>query len=231
MRECKEVIFIKEMIMKNKVLITRLAAVILYATFYLLGFFCLEQRYVRNVYIMTLPIDYKIPFLEIFIIPYLLWFAYITVAVGYFVKHQEENFGALGLFLAFGMTIFLLVSAVCPNGLDLRPVSFERDNIFVDMVKLLYKSDTPTNVVPSIHVYNSLAITIAVKRSRLAKKNKGWLWASAVLTFLIILATLFLKQHSVFDLLCALVMAVVAEKLCYGLKQPEKRRKLRKQWT
>ena len=33
--------------------------------------------------------------------------------------------------------------------------------MFTDMVKVLYKTDTPTNVLPSIHVFNSIGAGIA----------------------------------------------------------------------
>lgn len=55
------------------------------------------------------------------------------------------------------MTIFLIVSYAYPNAQHLRPVEFPRDNIFTDVVRWLYKTDTPTNILPSIHVFNSLA--------------------------------------------------------------------------
>ena len=83
----------------------------------------------------------------------------------YFLLHEDENFNALAGTLALGMTLFLVVSAIYPNGLNLRPVTFERDNIFIRLVQFVYKNDTPTNVLPSIHVYNSLAAFMAIKRS------------------------------------------------------------------
>ena len=52
------------------------------------------------------------------------------------------------LMLYRAMTIFLIISTLFPNGQNLRPMVFERDNIFVDMVRMLYRADTCTNVVP-----------------------------------------------------------------------------------
>lgn len=226
----EEVFQIKEFITKNKTLFMRITAILAYTVFYMTGFSWLEKRHVTGVHIMTLSIDYKIPFLEIFIIPYVLWFVYIAVTVVYFLIHEEEDFDALAQFLVFGMTVFLLISAVYPNGLNLRPVTFERDNIFTDIVKFIYASDTPTNVLPSIHVYNSMAAFLAIKRSRLAKNNSKWAWASGILTLLIILSTMFVKQHSVFDVFCAMVLTVFANHLYYGVRIPESKRKLHKQW-
>ena len=61
-----------------------------YLAFYMICFCLLEKRKV-DYHIVTLPIDYKIPFCEYFIIPYLLWFGYIAVVVlFFFFKDKEE---------------------------------------------------------------------------------------------------------------------------------------------
>ena len=202
-----------------------------FSAFYLAGFVLLEKRYVPSVHIMTLPIDYQIPFLEIFVIPYLLWFVYVGGAVAYFLLHTDEDFDRFALFLAFGMTLFLVISAVYPNGLDLRPMRFERTNIFTQLVRLIWVHDTPTNVLPSIHVYNSVAVCLAVKRSHLAQKNRNWFYGSVILSILIILSTVFLKQHSVFDVACGLALAAVADHMYYGVRVPVRRRRVNRQWT
>ncbi len=84
--------------------------------------------------------------------------------------------------------------------------------------------------VPGEHnVYNSLAAFMAIKRSKLARKQKGWAWGTGILTVLIILATVFLKQHSMFDGVCALALYVVTDKLCYGVNPETERSKVRNQ--
>ena len=225
----REVIIIKETIARKKTLLCRVAVILGFCIFYLSGFSWLENRHVSGIHITACALDYKIPFQEIFIIPYLLWFVYIAATVIYFLLHEDENFNALAGTLALGMTLFLVVSAIYPNGLNLRPVTFERDNIFIRLVQFVYKNDTPTNVLPSIHVYNSLAAFMAIKRSKLARKQKGWAWGTGILTVLIILATVFLKQHSMFDGVCALALYVVTDKLCYGVNPETERSKVRNQ--
>jgi membrane-associated phospholipid phosphatase len=107
------------------------------------------------------------------------------------------------------MTIFLIISTVFHNGVDLRPAFFEHQNIFVDMVQVLERADTPTNVFPSIHVFNTVVICMATHDSATLKKRyavKGFIYS---LSILIILSTMFLKQHSVIDVAGAFVMAAV----------------------
>ena len=99
------------------------------------GFLYLERRTGVDYYIIHSPIDNYIPFVEYFIVPYLLWFLFIAVTVGYFFFTDKWGFYRLCAFLFTGMTLFLLICTFFPNGLNLRPVVFERNNIFVDLVK------------------------------------------------------------------------------------------------
>ncbi len=113
------------------------------------------------------------------------------------------------------MTIFLIVSAIYPNGHYLRPLAFERENLCTDLVRWLYETDTPTNLFPSIHVYNSLGVHIALARSECFREKKKIRLASLILCILIILSTMFLKQHSVFDVFTAFGLAAVMYSIVY----------------
>lgn len=94
-------------------------------------------------------------------------------------------------------------------------ISATRDNVFTDMVKVLYKTDTPTNVLPSIHVFNSIGVSIAISHSNDLKKHR-WIQISAyILAVLIILSTMFLKQHSVTDVIAAVTMACIIYPFVY----------------
>ncbi len=191
------------------------AWVFLYAFIYFPWFFYLEKHVTRGYHVIQTTIDKKIPFIEYFIIPYLLWFAFMTIATFYFFFTDKAGFYRMAAFLITGMTAFLILSTIYPNGQALRPTTFEHDNIFVDMVKQLYKTDTPTNVFPSIHVYNSIGIYIAIRKSERLKENKLIQYFSFTLAVLIILSTMFLKQHSVMDVIAAGILAVPVYYLAY----------------
>lgn len=186
-----------------------------YLPIYLIWFFHLEQTVTRNYTVIHMAIDDHIPFCEWFIIPYYLWFAYVAAVVIYVLFTDKTEYYKTCAFLFTGMTVFLIISTLWPNGQHLRPFTMPRDNIFTRMVAGLYRTDTPTNIWPSIHVYNSLGAHIAImKCKKLA--HKKWLRAgSFVLCVSIILSTVFLKQHSVFDMLTAFVMAFGMYALVY----------------
>ena len=120
------------------------------------------------------------------------------------------------MFLFTGMTIFLIISTVYPNGAYLRPIVFPRDNVFTDLVKMIYSSDTPTNLFPSIHVYNSIGTHLALSNSKHFKERKRFLLASQVTCILIILSTMFIKQHSLFDVLTGIGLSFFMWLLVYA---------------
>lgn len=188
---------------------------IIYGIIYLSWFAYLEKTVVRPSRIIHVPLDDKIPFCEIFVIPYMLWFLYVAVTVAYFFFRDRDGYTRAFIFLSTGMTVFLLISTLWPNGHNLRPYIMPRDNIFTEMVSALYRTDTPTNLWPSIHVYNSLGCHIAVMNSERLKKHKGIRAVSFILCVSIIMSTMFIKQHSVFDVTTAFIMATVMYGLVY----------------
>ncbi|MCQ2509947.1 MAG: phosphatase PAP2 family protein [Lachnospiraceae bacterium] len=192
--------------------------VLVYAIFYFGNFYYLEHRDVE-IHLINCPLDQKIPFCEWFIIPYYLWFVYITIFLIWFTLGPATagEFHRYGFYLCTGMTLFILISWVWPNGLQLRPETFPRDNFLTHVIQGLYKTDTSTNVFPSIHVFNSVATCIAIWDSYYFRKKYFVRWSSLFLTILIVLSTMFLKQHSVIDVCGGLVMAFVLWLLFYRI--------------
>lgn len=187
----------------------------LYLLLYLPWFIYLEKTVTTEFHVIHSPLDDIIPFCEWFIIPYYIWFLYVASACVYFFLKSRQEFIKMAIYLCVGMTIFLIICTVFPNGLHLRPVEFTRDNILIDLVKGLYLTDTPTNVFPSIHVYNSIAVQIAVSKSNCFKHKKLANGISLVICISICLSTMFLKQHSVIDVCGACVLAFVMYQLVY----------------
>lgn len=191
------------------------AWVLLYILIYMPWFIHLENRRSIHYYVIHSPIDNHIPFIEYFVVPYLLWFVFIAVTMGYFFFTDKWGFYKLAAFLFTGMTVFLIICTIFPNALNLRPTTFVRDNIFVDLVKLVYRADTPTNVLPSIHVFNSIGSCIAISHSDALKKHRKIQYSAYTLALLIILSTVFLKQHSVTDVIAAVAMACIIYPFVY----------------
>ncbi|MDE6313277.1 MAG: phosphatase PAP2 family protein [Lachnospiraceae bacterium] len=186
-----------------------------YALIYIPWFMYLEKHVTTDYHVIHMNIDDKIPFLSVFIIPYLLWFIYVASLLVYEFFTSADEFRKNCIFLFTGMTIFLIVSTIYPNGHHLRPVSFDDNSIFTQLVQALYRTDTSTNLFPSIHVYNSLGTHIALMRSKRLKDKKILHIFSFLLMCSICMATVFLKQHSMFDVITAFIMAAAIYPLVY----------------
>lgn len=206
--------------------------ILFYAIAYMCCFHFLESRTVFAYHLIHNPIDDLIPFCEYFIVPYLLWFPYQIIAIMFFIfynKNKDEYYQLIKN-LCMGMTIFLVVSWLYPNGQLLRPTSFVHDNIFTHLVGMLYATDTPTNILPSIHVFNSLAIHMSLTHCQSLQNKRGVFTGSFVLTSLIILSTMFLKQHSVVDVTLGIAMAWAGYLFFYSEKAVERAKAHQHAW-
>lgn len=180
---------------------------LLYVPFYLTWFFLLERLITSDYWACYLPIDDAIPFWEIFVVPYVLWYPFMIVMGLYLLLRDIPAFVRYMWFLIFGFSFCLVFYMIVPNGQDLRPDTFARDNLLVRLVQRLYSVDTNTNVFPSMHVVGSVAVAYAVFDSD--RLRNGWLRAGTVLLAAVIsVSILFVKQHSALDLIGALVLCV-----------------------
>ncbi len=184
-----------------------LLLIALFAAVYFAWFFALEAR-ATPYYILHARLDDIIPFCEYFLVPYFLWFPFVFLTLAYFFVFSPKDFARAAAFCGVGMVACLLIYTFFPNGQDLRPVSFPRENLFTDGVRRLYQTDTPTNVFPSMHVFNTLGMQIALCHSEKIKKKRLLICGTLLLSLLIILSTVMLKQHSILDAYAAIALAV-----------------------
>nr|WP_297703279.1 phosphatase PAP2 family protein [uncultured Butyrivibrio sp.] len=188
--------------------------IFIYAPIYLYWFIYIENHKFSHYAVIHTAIDDYIPFLEVFIIPYFMWFAYVSFTLLFYMfTFDVEDYYKNFFFLATGMTVFLIVSSLFPNMHQLRPAVMPRDNVFTHLVQFIYNTDTPSNLWPSIHVYNSIGTMISVHHSK--RFNKKGVIIMDLIGWLIILSTVFVKQHSFYDVITAFIMAIVFYILFY----------------
>lgn len=163
----------------------------------------------RSYHVMYCPLDDRIPFLEVFVIPYLLWHVYIIGTHLYCYFRDREAFRFYSWFLIVSITISTTIFLLYPSCQELRPEVYPRDNLLTGLVELLHCADTNTNVCPSEHVIGAVGAWLALSRCN-ALKGTHWIPAALVLSVLTAVATVFLKQHSVIDLAAAVPVCVIA---------------------
>lgn len=175
----------------------------------------------EDVTVIYSPIDDFIPFVEFFVIPYFLWFAYIAAGFVFLLLVSREEFVRMCIFLYTGMTICLIIYTIFPNCQQLR-VDYDmigRSNILTESIRALQRMDTPYNVFPSIHCLNSIGMHIAIAKSKKIVKYRNIIVISSfILTVLIVLSTVFVKQHSVLDIFGALALTPPLYFLAYKTK-------------
>ena len=179
----------------------------LFSAVYFTWFLALE-KFRQPVLIVHSQIDDMIPFCQYFVIPYLLWFGYIFGTFLFFLFTSKEDLANVSRYMFTGMIVCLMIYTILPTGLNLRPAITGND-ICSWMTSLVYSNDTSTNVCPSIHVFNSLAVTIVIGRSKVIRHKRIVKIATWTLAILICMSTVMLKQHSVIDVFWGSALALI----------------------
>ena len=182
-----------------------LKTVFICSLIYLVSFTLLEKiQFSEYIYTETW-IDAYIPFLDIFVIPYMMWFAYIVLGFCYFLLNDVEGFYRTCFYIFAGMYVCLIIYTLFPNAQGLR-VNLDLNEPLQRLLSIVYSVDTSTNVCPSIHVYNSVMMLVSLCKNDTFQKSSLWKILIGILTILICLSTIFTKQHAFIDIIYALML-------------------------
>ena len=182
---------------------------LLYWPLFGLAFLILERfSPVTEYHPVFCALDAYIPFLEIFLLPYLFWFVYLVGIHVYTAIYDRTAFRYLMRFIIISYTLTTVIYILYPTCQQLRPDTFLRDNALTRFIAWFYTFDTHTNVCPSLHVIGSVAVACTAWNAK-GLKTAGWriaFWAAAVL---ISISTVFMRQHSVVDVLTAIPVCLL----------------------
>lgn len=182
---------------------------------YFLLFF-LTEKFIpyERCHVVHCKLDDIIPFCEYFAIFYVGWYFLIIGSLLYFALYNPENFKNMMKFIIVTQIIAMAAYILFPSRQELRPSKFVRDNIFTDVMKLIYSIDTNTNVCPSLHVAYSVGIASTwLKEKSASKLSKALITAFSLA---VCVSVSFVKQHSVVDIIAALPMCLLAELISFG---------------
>ncbi|MBQ3593531.1 MAG: phosphatidic acid phosphatase [Clostridia bacterium] len=167
----------------------------------------------ENCHVVHSVVDDLIPFCEVFVIPYVFWYALVAGSLLWFALYNVDGFKKLSTYIIITQIIAMTVYIIFPNCQNLRPDVFARDNIFTKLVGLIYTVDTSTNVCPSLHVGYSLGILSVWLREKTASKAVKIFVGVTVL--LVCMSVTFIKQHSFVDVIAAIPMCLIAEYIVF----------------
>jgi membrane-associated phospholipid phosphatase len=149
--------------------------------------------------LVTTWVDSFIPYISYFVIPYALYPIIVLIPFVLYWK-DYQGYKKMALSLATVLIISLLIYSTFQTTMTRADV--EPTDIFNWGVWMIYAQDDPLNLFPSLHV--SLP-TIATLFIYLRNRKLGF--SLAPITILIIISTLFIKQHAFVDIIGGLILS------------------------
>ena len=157
----------------------------------------------KNGHNLATIFDKVMKFNSIFIIPYVYWYVYIVI--GFIIILIQSRVNYMRTFLSFfiGMGICYCIYYIYPTEI-IRP-NIENSNVLNYLVNIIYSADRSVNCFPSLHALT----TYFIMRYTKYEKNKKNFYYTQIVGSLIILSTVFIKQHFVADIIGAMVICEV----------------------
>ena len=165
--------------------------------------FFIAKLFQPSYHIIGNVIDTKIPFNSYFIVFYYMWFFMILLMPYYYYKRDKKLFLQYVLCYLASVLISTIIFIVYPTQV-IRP-DIKITNIFTLLTYIIYFIDTPAiNCFPSMHCAISMLFILTITSSKHTKlKNKIIVIIASIL---IMISTLYTKQHVFVDLVCGDIM-------------------------
>ncbi len=148
-------------------------------------------------YDLTLPIDEAIPIVPFFIFFYVI--AYVQWVVGYIVIGRESEEVCYRVLSGQHISKFICAVFFLAMPTMIARVPYEGTGFYAWTTEMLYKSDTPTNLFPSIHCLESW---LCLRCSINLKKPPAWYkYVMLFITVGVFASVVFVKQHFFIDII------------------------------
>lgn len=156
-------------------------------------------------YDFSIIIDDKVPFVPFMIIFYIL--AYVTWAVGFVVIGRESRKVCYEVFAGEQIAKLLcLISFILIPSTVIRP-EITGTGIFDMLTGLIYRMDSPDNLLPSIHcLENWICFRGAMKCKKVGTGYRIIMFISALFVFA---STLMVKQHVFVDVVAGIIVVEI----------------------
>lgn len=150
-----------------------------------------------QVYNFSTRIDEWIPFLKVFILPYMIWYPFVYISLFVLMVRNRKLYYKFMLVLNLCFVVCFYIYTQYQTTF-IRPVATGTDWLSW-MVQLVQTYDQPYNCFPSLHVVTSYLVV------RAYAKSSGFQTRTRLLVYgigiSIILSTLFVKQHVLMDVI------------------------------
>ena len=148
--------------------------------------------------------DLKLPFIPVFIYFYVSWYLLLFLIPYIFYKNDRESFYKYA-------TCSIICTVIASIIFIFYPTTILRNDIEVTgitsfIINFIYKADTPIlNCFPSMHCVLCFLFMFNIPKN-INKIYKVFIW---FISLMIILSTLFVKQHVIIDVVSAFVICLI----------------------
>lgn len=190
---------------KNKnnkeVIITIILLIIFQSALYIFAKFTPFEYHIINI-----ELDNYIPFISMFVYPYILWYITLFLVPYLFSKYDKFLYKVYVKTLFTCLIIAFIIYVFYPTTLIRNEVIVK--NISTFLISIIYKVDTPAiNCLPSAHcIVSFLHIYITLHIKKMNNKIKALI---VIQSILVILSTLFIKQHVILDVITAFILSLI----------------------
>ena len=166
--------------------------------------FFLTKPFINNPYVLGSVLDGKIPFIPQFVWIYVFWYTMLFWIPYYIFCKNKDSFYKYCITFIITTLIAGIIFVAFPNTVVRANIS--SDNWSSQVVKVIYALDDPgINCLPSIHCLYSFLFIFAVMDTK-SHSPKWMKIIITILSILVVLSTLFIKQHVVYDAIAAFVI-------------------------
>ena len=171
--------------------------------------YVLVKCFQNNYHTFNFIVDSKIPFIPQMIIIYNLFYPMIFISFYNIFNHDKDTYynGIIAGIIGFIISdiIFLLYPVIMIRP-DISNLTIDPINKFI--INLTYKLDNPPiNCFPSIHcLFSFQVIYSTIKCNSYKNKYKA---ITIIILLLIIVSTLLVKQHYLFDVFGAFIICII----------------------
>lgn len=164
--------------------------------------------------LLTSEIDSKIPFIPGFIYLYIFWYLmlfFIPIIIYYYSSNNFYSYIATTIItILIAFCIFILFPTTVS-----RP-EINETSITLWITNLIFKMDSPAACcLPSMHC--ALCFLFIIYTINLKDLKPLFKILIAVLSTLVIISTLFIKQHVIYDILASIAVIALAYVMCKKL--------------
>lgn len=178
-------------------------------------------KYLESDYhIIDFYLDKQIPFIGEFVYIYNTFYPFVFIALLYLYTKDKDTYIKGIIAGIIGFLISYIIFLVYPTIMIRPEIPQNLDFITKIVLKITYFFDEPAlNCFPSIHCLFSYQVIISYLLSSLNKKTK---LIFTIYSLLVVISTLFIKQHYVFDAIGALAISLTVNLITNMFKLDKK---------